>query len=260
LIGGVRLSNACLRALCEQGNRPALMVSSSRTDASGYEDPDPLCNTYGVPLVKTADANGPGVVTLIRHLKPDLVYVIGWSRVIGPELLEIPRLGCVGIHPTLLPEGRGRAPIPWTILKDLDWTGATMFHLDEQVDHGDIVAQVSFPVAPRETALSLYRKHLAAHVELVTRQTPLLLAGTAKRIPQDESEATYWPKRTPEDGEIDWTWPLGKIDRTVRALTRPYPGAWFDTPQGQYAIWHADLLWLSGLRRQFASAEAARTP
>jgi methionyl-tRNA formyltransferase len=103
-----------------------------------------------------------------------------------------------------------------------------------------VVDSVGVVVEPREDAGTLYAKHREAHVELVRRQTGPLLSGTAPRTPQDHSRATFWERRTPEDGEIDWTRPAEEIDRLVRAVTRPFPGAWFETGGGKVTIWRAE--------------------
>ena len=236
------VSRACLAAVCERGHVPALAVGydSSRAGASGFADLGPLADRHGFELVRTADVNDPALVDRIEKLEPRFAYVIGWSQLIRRRLLELPGHGCVGIHPTKLPVGRGRAPIPWTILKGLARTASTMFFLTEGVDDGDVIDVVELDVAPREDAGTLYAKHRDAHVELVCRQTARLLEGQAAGSPQDHSKATYWEKRSPEDGRIDWTLPATDVDRLVRAVTRPFPGAFFDGPSGRVTIWRAE--------------------
>ena len=220
----------------------ALVVGygSSRADAAGFADLNPLAARYGFDLVESDDVNDPGLVERITRLNPALIYVIGWSQIVRKPLLSVPSVGCVGIHPTKLPQGRGRAPIPWTILKGLTHTASTMFFLAEGVDDGDIIGQIEFGVDPREDAATLYAKHLAAHVELVRSFTPALLSGDAVGAPQDHTQATTWPRRTPEDGRIDWTRSAEDTDRLVRAVTRPYPGAFAETADGRVTIWQAE--------------------
>jgi len=238
-VGGVDISHACLAALCEQGLPPALAVGydASRAQASGYRDLGDLAERHGFPLVRTADVNDPELVERIERLRPKLLYVLGWSQLVKPRLLAIPEHGSAGMHPTKLPEGRGRAPIPWTILKGLTETACTLFLLAEGVDDGPIVGQVPVNVDAREDAGTLYAKHRAAHVALVREHTAALLAGTAPVAEQDHAAATYWERRRPEDGRIDWTASAAAVDRLVRAVTRPFPGAFTDDGA---VIWRAE--------------------
>lgn len=240
-IGGVDISYTCLEALCEIGLVPALAVGydSSRASASGARDLGPLAERFDFPLKHVRDVNDPALVAEIAEIAPAVIFVIGWSALIKQPLLELPRLGCVGIHPTQLPEGRGRAPIPWTILKGLRQTASTLFFLTEGIDDGEIIGQITFPVDEREDAGTLYAKHREAHVRLVADHAEALLSGVATATPQDDERATFWPRRRPEDGEIDWSLSAEEIDRLVRAVARPFPGAYADTDEGRLRIWRA---------------------
>ncbi len=237
-VGGVDLSYACLEAMCELGFVPGLAVGypKSRSHLSGFRDLGPLGDRYGFEVVRADNVNDPALVARIADLQPTVVFVIGWSQLVLEPLLSLPRYGCVGIHDTKLPEGRGRAPIPWTILKGLTETASTMFFLTPGVDDGPIIGQVPVQVDEREDAGTLYAKQLAAHVQLVREHTADLVAGTAESVPQDHGLATVWPRRTPEDGRIDWNQPAVEVDRLIRAVTRPYPGAFTEGVR----IWKAE--------------------
>jgi methionyl-tRNA formyltransferase len=242
-IGGVDVSYACLAALCEAGHVPSLAIAydDSYSHLAGFADFAPVARDHGFALERTREINGSLLRDRIRAAEPQVIFVIGWSQLLRPELLEIPRYGCVGIHPTRLPYGRGRAPIPWTILKDLRETASTMFFLTEGVDDGDVVGRVDIEIDSREDAGTLYAKHRAAHVRLVLTHVTALLEGQAPRTPQDHSLATIWPRRTPEDGRIDWSQDAQEIDRLVRASTRPFPGAFGDTSEGVLRVWRSEV-------------------
>jgi len=241
-VGGVDVSYACLAALCEMGHLPGLAVGYGEGfhGASAAADLEPLARKFGFPLLRVSNTNDPAVVHQIGALQPRLMYVIGWSQLIHKPLLDLPTYGCVGIHPTKLPEGRGRAPIPWTILKGLDQTASTMFFLTEGVDDGDVIGQIELVVEAREDAGALYDKHRAAHVELVRRHHEALVTGAADALPQEHRLATYWPRRRPEDGRIDWARPVDEVDRLVRALTHPFPGAFTEVDGQRAVIWRAE--------------------
>ena len=241
-IGGVDVSEACLAALCEMGLVPSLAVGydETRASASGFTDLGPLAEHHGFELARTHQVNDPSLVERIADLDPAVIFVIGWSQLIKRDLLDCPRHGCVGIHPTDLPEGRGRAPIPWTILKGLTRTASTMFFLTEGVDDGDVIGRVPVDVDPRETAATLYDKHREAHVRLVQEHAADLISGSAARTPQQHDRATYWEARRPEDGRIAPSVPVLDADRLVRAVTHPFPGAFVERADGsRLLVWAA---------------------
>jgi len=165
--------------------------------------------------------------------------IVGWSELAPSAILDIPKskhrgfarhtalYGCIGMHQTLLPEGRGRAPIPWAIIKGLNRTGVTAFLLEETADSGGIVGQIQIPIDATETATTLFDKARMAHIELGVRLGKRMATRALSWTEQDERLASTWPRRRPEDGRIDFSWTAVEIDRFVRALTSPYPGAFF---------------------------------
>jgi methionyl-tRNA formyltransferase len=191
-------------------------------------------------LVEAADVNAPETVKAVGELDPDLVFVIGWSQLVRGELISTAREGVFGMHPTLLPRHRGRAPIPWAILSGLAKTGVTLFEIvDPTADSGPIVGQLEVPVAADETATTLFDKLAGAHVELIRRHVPELVERRAPRIPQDDRRGSWWPKRTPADGIIDWETRAPYLHDWVRAQTRPYPGAFTYLGDDKVVVWAA---------------------
>ena len=143
--------------------------------------------------------------------------------------------------PTLLPQGRGRAAIPWAIIKRLTRTGVTLFQLDDGVDTGPIIDQIEIPMAPTVTASILYRQVESAHVELMAQAFPLLADNKEIGKAQDNSIATEWAQRRPEDGEIDLGGSVEDAECLVRALTHPYPGAFTTIDGVKRKIWSAHI-------------------
>lgn len=209
--------------------------------ASGGVRFDPLAEAYGIPCLKIRNINETGSVEFLRQLRPDLIFVIGWSQLLSREVLAIPPGGVIGFHPTLLPEGRGRAPIPWTLIHGLQRSGATLFYLDEGVDSGDIIGQREFDIGIEDTAGTVYEKAVAVLVALLRTYFPLLMQGRASRTPQDHHRATYWSQRRPEDGWIQWKRPRLDVYNWVRGLTHPYPGAFTSFAGRKLTIWSANL-------------------
>jgi methionyl-tRNA formyltransferase len=207
---------------------------------SGQCSFDEVAARLGARLIETRDVNAEETVAAVGALDPELVFVVGWSQLVREPFIALARGGVFGMHPTLLPKHRGRAPIPWAILSGLARTGVTLFEIvDATADSGAIVGQVVVEIAPDETATTLFEKITVAHVELVRECVPQLLAGTAPRIPQDPRRASAWQRRTPADGIIDWETRAPYLYDWVRAQTRPYPGAFTWLGDEKVVVWSA---------------------
>ena len=201
---------------------------------------DEVARRLEAALIETRDVNALETVNAIRKLDPELILVVGWSQLVHDPFIALASEGVFGMHPTLLPRHRGRAPIPWAILTGLARTGVTLFEIvDATADSGSIVGQVTLDIAPDETATTLFARIADAHVELTRERLPQLLAGTAPRIPQDPSRASSWPRRTPADGIIDWETRAPYLYDWVRAQTRPYPGAFTFLGDEKVIVWSA---------------------
>jgi methionyl-tRNA formyltransferase len=197
-------------------------------------------------LVETRDVNSLETLNVIRKLEPELIFVVGWSQLVHDPFIALASEGVFGMHPTLLPRHRGRAPIPWTILAGLARTGVTLFEIvDANADSGSIVGQVTLDVAPDETATTLFARIADAHVALTREFVPQLMARTAPRMQQDPSRASSWPRRAPADGIIDWETRAPYLYDWVRAQTRPYPGAFSFLGDEKVIVWAASPIELA---------------
>jgi methionyl-tRNA formyltransferase len=209
-------------------------------DRSGQCSFDEIAGRLGAQLIETDDVNSAETLQIVGSLEPQLLFVVGWSQLVGREFIELAGEGVFGMHPTLLPRHRGRAPIPWAILAGLARTGVTLFEItDPSADTGPIVGQVVVAIAADETATSLYDLLAGAHLELLRECVPLLLTRAAPRLPQDERRASFWPKRSPADGIIDWETRAPYLYDWVRAQTRPYPGAFTFLGGEKVIVWRA---------------------
>jgi methionyl-tRNA formyltransferase len=200
-----------------------------------------LAERSRTPLHQFRHINDPDTVAALRDADLDWLFIVGWSQIAGPDVLASTRRGVLGMHPTLLPEGRGRASVPWAILRGLERTGVTLFQLDEGVDTGPILDQVEIPIRADETATTLYDKVVEGHRGLIREVWPRLQSGSIVPRPQDESRATEWPGRTAADGELTERLSVMQADRLVRATTHPYPGAFLDRPTDRLRVWSAHV-------------------
>ncbi|HEU5009664.1 MAG TPA: methionyl-tRNA formyltransferase [Gaiellaceae bacterium] len=233
----------CLEAAVESGADVVGVVTlpgpvdSSRSGQCAFDE---VAARLGASLIETRDINSLETLNSIRELSPELIFVVGWSQLVRDSFIKLAPEGVFGMHPTLLPRHRGRAPIPWAILAGLARTGVTLFEIvDPTADSGEIVGQVVLDIAPDETATTLFRRLAEAHVQLTRELVPRLVARTAPRIPQDPSRASSWPKRTPADGIIDWETRAPYLYDWVRAQTRPYPGAFTFLGDEKVVVWGA---------------------
>ena len=208
-------------------------IDPNRSGQCSFDD-------VGAPVFETADVNAPETVEAVRAWRPDAIFVIGWSQLVRADFIALAPGAVFGMHPSLLPRHRGRAPIPWAILCGLAKTGVTLFEIvDPTADSGPIVGQVEVALDPDETATTLFDKLARAHVDLIRECVPLLAGGSAPRVPQDPARASTWPKRTPADGIIDWETRAPYLYDWVRAQTRPYPGAFTFLGAEKVVVWRA---------------------
>jgi methionyl-tRNA formyltransferase len=169
--------------------------------------------------IKFEDAVGE-----IRALAPDVIVVMAYGQILPPAVLKIPRIACLNLHASLLPKYRGAAPIQAAIVAGDGETGITVMYMDEGLDTGDVMLQKRIEIAPDETGGSLHDRLAEIAPAVLEEALSLLAAGTAPRLPQDSSAATYAPKLEREHGRIDWSEPATLIERKIRAFD-PWPGA-----------------------------------
>jgi methionyl-tRNA formyltransferase len=187
-----------------------------------------LAAAHGLPVFTPDSLKDPVWEERIRELRPDLILSMYYRNMIPTRLLNLAPLGAFNMHGSYLPRYRGRAPLNWAIINGEDHTGVSLHVMVKEADAGDVVDQEKIPIGPEETAADVLPRVREAAVRVLGRQLDGLLAGRAPRTPQNHSLATYFGKRTPEDGRIDWTKSAREIFNLVRALSQPFPGAFTD--------------------------------
>ena len=177
-----------------------------------------------VPVLQPKRIKNEDAVAAIRALAPDVIAVIAYGQILPRSVLEIPRIACLNLHASLLPRHRGAAPIQAAIIAGDRESGISVMYMDEGLDTGDVLLQTRLEIAPDETGGSLHDRLAAIAPEALHEALAQLQAGTAARIPQDSSAATYAPKLEREHGRIAWNEPAALIERKIRAFN-PWPGA-----------------------------------
>lgn len=241
LIGSVSSSVAALLGMLRGGLEVAGVLGLHERHAervSDYRALKPLAEEAGVPFLAFDKVTEPAVSAFLEKASPDWLFVIGLSQLVPKELGDLARAGAVGFHPTPLPEGRGRAPVAWTILLDRP-AAANLFFLTDEADAGDIIEQRPVEVLPDDYAADLIARTNVVLEQMVADLSPAFASGQVPRTPQDHSMATHYARRQPEDGLIDWSQPADAIYRLVRAVSRPYPGAFTFASGKKVMIWRA---------------------
>jgi UDP-4-amino-4-deoxy-L-arabinose formyltransferase/UDP-glucuronic acid dehydrogenase (UDP-4-keto-hexauronic acid decarboxylating) len=198
-----------------------------------------LAASRGIPVYAPADINHPMWVERIRRMKPEILFSFYYRSMIKKELLDLPPQGCLNLHGSLLPRYRGRSPINWVLVNGESRTGVTLHEMTPRPDDGDIVAQRPIAIDDDDTARSLMDRAVAAAARMLDEVLPEIKAGTAPRSPQDHSAASYFGGRGPDDGEIDWQADATRVRNVVRAVTRPYPGAFTFSGDRKILVWSA---------------------
>ena len=181
--------------------------------------------TAGIPVLQPKKMKDPAFWGKLTQLNPDLIVVVAFGRILPPEVLKIPRRGCVNLHASLLPKYRGAAPSAWAIIRGEKQTGVTTIQMDEGMDTGEIYLQKTMEILPSDTAGTLTGRLSETGAELLLMTLEGIMNGTLKTIPQNHSKATLAPILKKEHGEINWTLSASKIANLVRGLD-PWPGAY----------------------------------
>ena len=241
----VQLGLSCMKSVYEMGEKLDLAITLPdhiNQNKSGRVYIDDFCDGHKIPLFKSTSINNLDVIKTICRAEIDWLFIIGWSQIAKQNLLDSPKKGVLGIHPTLLPEGRGRASIPWAILKELNKTGVTMFKVDNGIDTGPIAGQIKILLRNDETATELYKKVVDAHSQLIKKTIKSIIDGSLNLIAQDNNKATIWSARKPQDGEINLTGSVFEAEKLIRATSHPYPGAFYFINDLKIIIWKAKIV------------------
>jgi len=178
-----------------------------------------------LPVFQPEKIRAPDALAKLVTLKPDVIVVAAYGQILPKAVLSLPRFGCINIHASLLPRHRGASPIHAAILEGDTQTGITIMQIDEGLDTGDILLKVVTPIGPDETTGSLHDRLAQLAPNALLECLDFLGRGVVSRERQDSALATYAPKLSRKDGEIDWNKPAVEIERQIRAMT-PWPGAY----------------------------------
>lgn len=187
--------------------------------------------TYNIPVFQPTKLRDGTALAQLQQLDPDLIVVAAYGRILPDDILALPPKGCINVHSSLLPKYRGSAPINWAVVNGDKETGVTIMDVVTELDAGDILAQVSTPIAPEETVETVHDRLAQLGGELLVKTIEEIEAGTVCRIPQDPAQVTFAPMLSRELSPIDWTQPAWTIHNKVRGLV-PWPATSTDVISG----------------------------
>ncbi len=199
-----------------------------------------LAARHNIPVYTPDDINHPLWLEKIREMQPDMLFSFYYRDILSKQLLAIPAKGSFNLHGSLLPKYRGRVPTNWAIINGETRTGVTLHCMTENTDDGDIVCQQEVAIDAVDTAKTVMDKQVEAAGIMLDECLPPIKSGTANFTPQDSAAASYYGGRQPEDGTIDWHQSATRIHNLVRAVTRPYPGAFTYAGQRKVLVWDVE--------------------
>jgi len=183
-----------------------------------------ICGKYNI---LNFEYNPDSIVERLTSLKANLIFVASFPHILKKEVIDQPKYGVINLHGSLLPKYRGANPLNWALVNGESETGVTLYYIDEGIDTGDIIAQKKVLITPEDDGATLRNKIYQAGRALLEETWELFIQGKTVVTKQDDSKATYYRKRIPGDGRVDWRLQASEIDRLVRALVPPWPGAYF---------------------------------
>lgn len=192
---------------------------------------------YKLPVYQPHHVTG----SEFKGLQVDLIIVVSFGEILSRDVLDIPRLGCINLHASLLPKYRGAAPVSWALMNGESLTGVTTFWLIEKLDSGDVILQKEVEILPTDNRGTLEERLSYIGAELLKETIIKIHNGTAPRIPQDDSKATHAPKIKKEDGLIDWSKSAGVIHNKICAMN-PWPGAYTFVKGIRIEIWESEVI------------------
>lgn len=207
---------------------------------SGWYDLQSLAQDYKIDYKGFRQINEPEIIGWARAKKPDIIFAVGFSQLLNEEWIAMPGLGCIGFHPTSLPQGRGRAPIAWIILEERKGA-ASFFLLGNGIDNGPVFIQKEFFLENDDDASSVEAKILDSIDTALDSWLPELRKGIWDPKPQNETLATWYGKRDPADGLINWHLDADEIDKLIKASSKPHPGAYTYFKHQKLIIWASEV-------------------
>lgn len=226
-IGGKQIGVNCLRQLIKHQIKPQLVIGNLDDHGKDiwHESLIKVAAEYRLPCIKGERVKDPKVIECIKKINPEVIFCIGGTQLIPKEVLQIPKHGCLNIHPAYLPKYRGRFSTIHALFNGGEYTGVSAHFMDEGIDSGPIIMQKKLKIEENDTAKTLYDKFTKIGEGLfVAFLKKWVRDEKIKSKPQNESKASYYPQNLPNNGQINWNWSGKRILNFIRSMTfEPFP-------------------------------------
>lgn len=234
----------CLKFMLENGYNVVGVFTHDRDshESHWFEEPELLAQKYGVPVFKPKKLDAQWAEK-VAELKPDLLLSLYYRNRIPEEIFSQAKMGAYNLHGSYLPAYKGRAPLNWAIINGENYTGVSLHVLEKDFDTGDIVARKKVEFTDSDYVGDIIPRVSKAALEMFSETLPAFVSGNVAKIPQSSlsEKSSYFGKRTPEMGRIDFSQSARQIRNLVRAVSRPFNGAFFDINGKRFTLWRVDV-------------------
>jgi methionyl-tRNA formyltransferase len=242
-IGTVLFSKNILDEIIRSKNEVVGVVGKKKSGFnSDYYDIVKYSKLKKIDSVYTNNINSSKTIKWIKRKRPDIIFCIGWSQLLKKQILKLPHKGVIGYHPSDLPKNRGRHPIIWSLVLGLHKIGSCFFYMNQKADAGRIISKKILKIKKKLDSNSVYKKLIIIGVIQIKEILLKLKNNKLKPLHQKNYHSNSWRKRTEIDGKIDWRMSANNINNLVKALTKPYPGAYFLLNKKKIIVWKSKVI------------------
>ena len=239
-MGGHELGAKTLEHLINN-NINVVGVVVSKNDNDWYRGVDEVADKFNLNLYEEKNINDQNFLNKIKSLNLDLIVCVNFDQILKKDIINLPTIGCINTHASLLPKYRGRAPLNWAMINGEKYSGVTVHFIDEGIDTGDIILQEKIKIDEDDYICDLLNKVKNIYPKIVLNAIRALESSNLNLIKPDLSKGFYVNKRTQDDGEIDFSKPSKDILNFIKSISKPYPGAFLYHNNKKIIIWRAHL-------------------
>ena len=242
-IGAVLFSKNILEEMIKSQAKIVGVIGKKKTKFnSDYYDLVKYSRSKKIDSIYSKDINADKISRWIKKKKPDIIFCIGWNQLLKKKILKIAPRGVIGYHPSDLPKNRGRHPIIWSLVLGLKSIGSCFFYMENTADSGKIISKKMIIIKKNYDSNLVYKNLIHIGKKQIKEIIFKIKKDQLKSFPQKKSQSNNWRKRSEIDGKIDWRMDAKNVDNLVKALTKPYPGAYFFFKEKKIVVWKSKVI------------------